>query len=581
MDYRLIMYDYEVFRHDWLVVFRDYETGNECVIVNDIDKLTRFYNAAKDCIFCGYNNRNYDDVIFKGLLVNKNPYKMTQELIEQGLKGYQVLPRAAKDIQLYSYDVSTGFHSLKQLEGFLGINIEETSVPFDIDRKLTEEEIAETIKYCKHDVRSTVKVFDAKKKDFEAHIKLIEMFNLDLKFVSKTKAQLSATILDAEKQPHDDEWDIELPTTLKLDKYSFVKDWFLSDEISKPKAKYSVELAGVPHEFALGGLHGATKKQIYDGIIGCWDVSSFYPATIILYDLMSRNVSDRNKYREIRDLRIKYKGEGNPLQAPLKLILNSTYGILNDKYNPMYDPRQAHRICVYCQLFLLDLIEKIELACGENAQLIQSNTDGTYWQFKTEEDLQIAQKCVDEWEQRTGYEMELDRAKKIIQRDVNNYLLVTEDGHVKSKGAVVKQLSKIDYDLPVINKAVNEYFKNGTLVEDYINSCNDLIEYQKIYKVTSNYKYAMLGDEPIYTKVNRIFASKDKSDGAFYKLKKGKETPDKFAGTPDHSFIDNGGIVSKLIPEKLDKQWYINRAIKEIEKFVGIKYEREGVKNEK
>ena len=34
-------------------------------------------------------------------------------------------------------------YSLKQLEGFLGNEIKETSVPFDIDRKLTEEEISE------------------------------------------------------------------------------------------------------------------------------------------------------------------------------------------------------------------------------------------------------------------------------------------------------------------------------------------------------------------------------------------------------------------------------------------------------
>lgn len=36
---------------------------------------------------------------------------------------------------------------------------------------------------------------------------------------------------------------------------------------------------------------------------------------------MSRNVEDGNKYREIRDLRIKLKNEGDSRQAPLKIVL--------------------------------------------------------------------------------------------------------------------------------------------------------------------------------------------------------------------------------------------------------------------
>src|SRR3712207_8214028 len=53
----------------------------------------------------------------------------------------------------------------------------------------------------------------------------------------------------------------------------------------------------------------------------------------------------------------------SPLQAPLKIVLNGTYGAMKDKYNPLYDPRQANRVCVYGQLLLLDLIEKLEPHC--------------------------------------------------------------------------------------------------------------------------------------------------------------------------------------------------------------------------
>ena len=56
---------------------------------------------------------------------------------------------------------------MKRFEGFMGNNIKESSVPFDIDRKLTASEIAETIKYCRHDVEQTIEVFLERKDDFE------------------------------------------------------------------------------------------------------------------------------------------------------------------------------------------------------------------------------------------------------------------------------------------------------------------------------------------------------------------------------------------------------------------------------
>lgn len=63
-------------------------------------------------------------------------------------------------VPLWNYDVMLNTDvGLKSFEGFMGNDIKETSVPFNIDRKLTPEEIAETVKYCKHDVEQTVQVF--------------------------------------------------------------------------------------------------------------------------------------------------------------------------------------------------------------------------------------------------------------------------------------------------------------------------------------------------------------------------------------------------------------------------------------
>ena len=573
--YKLIFADSEVMKEDWLFYFIDYDTKKEICICNDSEKLKNFYKLCvnNNIILVFYNGRQYDQWIFKAILKDLNPYRVSQGLIEQGKKGYQLIPKHY-EIPLIFFDCMTSFNGLKTLESFLGLDIRETNVDFNLDRKMTKEELQDTIDYCRKDVLATIEVFEKSKDEFESMMGLIEMFDLPLINITKTKAQISATILEAQRPDfkRDDEWDIVLPDNLIIENYTDVVDWFLSDEIQKPKAKYEREVAGVKHIFALGGIHGSTVKQRYEGIIACWDVASLYPSTIIEYDLMSRNVKNANKYREIRDLRIDLKKKGDPKQAPLKIVLNSTYGILNDKYSPMYDPRQARRVCIYNQLFLLDLVEKIESVCGDKAELLQNNTDGTYWKFEDMETLELAKKEVEKWEKRTRYTMELDMAQLLIQRDVNTYLLVTSKGKIKCKGAL-KQPKPLDNDLPIIPKALKEYLVNGTPLEDYINNENRLIEFAKTYKVTGNYKCAYHNGIELPHKTYRVFASTNVNDTEFFKWKKDKETPDKFANTPQHTFYENGDIRDKTIDNyPLDKEWYINQAIKEYKKITGKDY---------
>lgn len=578
MKYKLVFYDFECFKYDWIVVFIDYKTRKKCVIVNDREKLINFYKVCMEnnVILVGFNCRNFDQWILKGIIKGIDPYKITDGLINKGKKSYQLIPRHY-EVPVINFDVMQGFNGLKTLEAFLGMSIDETEVDFNLDRKLTDDEIASTVKYCTSDVNATIEVFERSRHEFDSLIGLVEMYELPLESIGKTKAQLSATILGAKRpeQDRNDEWDITLPDNLKIEKYTDVVEWFLSDEIKQPNAKYKREVYGVDHVFGLGGIHGATSKTSYDGIIALWDVASLYPSCIIEYDLMSRNVEDRNKYKEIKETRLKLKKAKDPRQGSLKIVLNATYGILKDKHSQMYDPLMANKICIYNQLFLLMLIEMIEKACGEKAQLIQSNTDGIYFRFDDEETLKKGASCVAEWEKITRYEMELDKIQRVIQRDVNNYVLQMEDGSIKAKGGVVKKLSPLDYDLPIVNKAIKEYLINGIPFEDYIENENRLIEYQKIYKLGSNYRCVVHNGNEYTHKVYRCFASKNTDDTQIMKLKVDKDKPDKFAGTPDHVFIDNGNIQGKLVPEHLDKQWYIDKCISEYKKFTGKEYKRQ------
>lgn len=173
-----------------------------------------------------------------------------------------------------------------------------------------------------------------------------------------------------------------------------------------------------------------------------------------------------------------------------------------------------------------------------------------------------------EWERRTRFELEFDEYTTVIQRDVNNYIIVDKDGHIKRKGAVVKKLSRLDNDLPIVNKAVVDYFTLGIDPYETIMKSNKLIDFQKITKISSKYEYGVHNGNILHEKVHRCFASKDTSDGILYKKHPSKTTLDKTPSTPEHCFIINDDVREMKIPNKLDKNWYVELAQRRIKEFV-------------
>ena len=293
------------------------------------------------------------------------------------------------------------------------------------------------------------------------------------------------------------------------------------------------------------------------------DADQLYPSLMKHHKLLSRAVREPERFNPILDTSLRLKAEGKKEERePYKLICNITYGAEGDKTNAMYDPLHRNLVCVFGQVFLLDLIEKIEPIC----KLIQSNTDGILILVK-KKNLDELKSIIHEWEERTHLHMSSDEYVTVVQKDVNGYLVIDKDGNYKAKGAYVKKLSALDYDLPIVNKAVKEYLINGIHPRETIMNCDNLIDFQKIYKISSNYSYAVWRGERLNGKVFRVFASTNPEDTIIGKTKGEGLTVEKFALSPDHAFIWNGNVVGVKVPEYLDKEFYIDLAIKRINDF--------------
>ena len=560
----MIFYDFEVFKYDWLVVLVNPDTQTEDVIVNNPTQLEQYYEQHKHDIWVGYNSTRYDQYILKSILCGFNPKKVNDFIIEKGQPGWK-FSSVLNNISLLSYDVMLSTYSLKQLEGFMGNEIKETSIPFNIDRELTEAEIAETVKYCKSDVYNTLEVFMRTTNEFHAVIELIKTFGLPMSYISKTKAQLSAIILGCQRRNWNDEFNIHIVPTLDIGKYGAVLDWF--KECLFYDESFNYDIAGVPHKFGIGGVHGAKEKYHSKGLIIHVDVTSYYPSLMIEYGLLTRNCASPEKYKEIYNTRVELKKAGKKKeQAPYKIVLNGTYGICKDKNSLAYDPRQANNVCINGQLLLIDLIDKLEMIPG--FELIQSNTDGLIVKIPDTDDAfnRLDDICFD-WEQRTKMGLGFDFIDEIWQGDVNNYIFRDVDGKLERKGGYVKELSELDNNLPIVNKAIVDYLTKGVPVETTINGCNELKQFQMICKITSKYKYLIHGDRKLNERCVRVFASKDKSDGGLYKLHQKKTNPDKFPSTPINCFIVNDDVNGMTIPAKLDRQFYIDMVKERVDKF--------------
>lgn len=567
----LIAIDFEVFYADWLMVAINPIERTETVIVNDRDKFKQFFEEHKNDIFIFYNGRHYDQFIMKALLLDFNPKDVNDWIIVKDLPGWKYSDLFNK-IKINFFDVMTTFHGLKTLEGFMGNNIKESSVDFTLNRKLTPSEIDETIIYCRHDVRQTLKVFIERKAEFDAQMALIKKFQLPLEYIGKTQAQLAAIILGAVRRQFDDEWNIRLPDTVQLGKYKYIGDWFLREENHDYSSdiKLKTNIAGVPHVIALGGIHGALDNYIYDckddEIFIMADVDQLYPTIMVEYELLSRAIIEPERFKNILSNSLELKRLCKKTERePYKRICNITYGAEGDKFNAMYDPLHRNLVCVFGQLFMIDLIDKIEGFC----KLCQSNTDGILVKVK-KSDVPRLKEEIKKWEQRTRLHMSFDEFVKVIQRDVNNYIIVAADGSYKSKGAVVKKLNNLDYDRAIVNEAVVNYFIKGVPVEETIFGCDELKKFQQIVKVSSKYEYALHGNKKLNDKTLRVFASNDTKDGGVFKVKKGFN-PAKFSDTSDNCFIINDDINGMKVPEKLNKQFYVELVKKRISQFLGDK----------
>ena len=629
---RIIVVDTEVFKYDWIAVFLDISSGEFSVYHND-NAGVRDYMSQADQIFASFNGKHYDNFILKAIACGADPAlvkSVNDFIIVEERPGWEHWFLRKNKFWFDSFDLMDDTQvgtSLKHIEAHNFAAIEESSVDFNIDRPLTPEEIKSTIFYCRWDVWNTARHLTQRKGYLDCKIDLGRMCGLSpAKALYYTNARLAAKYLGATRVERYDGREYEYPENLRthiidtriLEFFMQIRDTSIPDDVLF-KLKLNITLGGCPCTYAWGGVHGSLTQYFEeatdDRVIQNRDVSSLYPSLLDLYNYISRNCADPNKYRNTKNERLEAKRRGDKKTAKtLKNPLNVTSGAMDQPTNDLYDPRNARSMRISGQLFLTELVQELLDACS-TLKLINFNTDGLMYSVDKVELPKVDTICA-AWEQRTRLELETDEIQKVYVKDVNNLLFVATNGEVKTVGGYLnygiseKGAWKINNDHTIVKKAVIDYFTKNIPVEDTINGCDKIHDFQIIAKAGGGYKsvfrvpadfedrkkrwvkantqkipdgFTKTGKPkyksipPRFTwdcydgprrevqRVNRVYASTNPNMGTLVKIKP-DGTVGKIGGLPDSVIIDNK---NKLTVDAVDKSWYIALANKYISDYIG------------
>ena len=556
-NFKVVTYDIEIFPNCFHCTCKDTETQELLLFEisnrkNQLTELVDFF-ISKGIIFCGYNNKHYDDVVLNYIIdlrrqlsrrtsleVCRSLYKLSKCIIESEDEDIDKFKRWKYANLFPSMDLLTMQFSSKLRVGLKEMqltmhykNVQEYSGSFDLP--IEDSDIDEMIAYNINDVESTTDLLNRLEEDVKLRLYIEDEYGIPC--LSSDGVKIGESILakfycDKTGISYKDLKEMKSPAdsiTLKDVIFPFVryKNPKLQDVLEDMKKQVvdSHERKGYEKKFVLsnlgysigvGGLHSINKPGIFrpneNEYIGHSDVASMYPSLLIKYNLTPSHLGKEflQVYTEVYGDRINAKHSHNKLKdKTLKLTLNAVTGKMQEETSWLYDPFNVFRIRINGQLILLMLIERLlELDC----RIIQANTDGVMYIAK-EENRNRIQEAIHEVEVITQLVFESNDYEAFYQYAINDYFGIIKGYSesknpelIEKKGMFITE-TKLGKGLApvVIPKAVINYFLTNQPVREFIKSDKDIKDFVIGQRVAKKFE-VYHGSEKVQ-RINRFYAS--------------------------------------------------------------------------
>lgn len=610
---KIFAYDLEVYKNFFSAVFVNIEDENDIYEFslhkdrNDIDALVQFVKQS-DLRLVGYNSIEYDDIILKGLLnakgevTNLKLFNLSKQIIFKETKDYSSYLKELRyaDCPFESVDlmtlvsINTARPSLKHCAIHLKYNLIQ-DLPLDPEKVIKQSDIELLLKYNLNDVKATRLLYLELLPDIELRENLGKQYNVDL--LSASDSKIAKVVLDSAygipeiKETKRGVLNVKDLIPSKLVFNSKELNSFLTKLKRKKihedsKINEKVTIGNVICTMAQGGIHSEDAAGVFESdneyVIIDSDVASYYPA-IILNEMVIPEHLDKqrfyNLYKEIIEKRLEAKrNHDNVTAATLKITINSTFGLMGFPYYWLYDSKCMYQVTITGQLYLIDLAEKL---VGAGFELISMNTDGVLFKVKRDK-IDLHKSICQQWQDRTGFELEHDQYKKYVRRDVNNYIAIPYENSSKLKGIFVdgllpnskakKRVFITSFNAPIIALSLQDYFKDGIKPETTINQETDIHNFFFSQRVGKQFDLVAQKIEnrrsvnEILQKTNRWIVSKN----GYRLVKRHKSNGRNYALMKDCNVVIGNDINDVSLP-MIDRQYYIDETWKIIEEIEGKK----------
>jgi hypothetical protein len=551
--------DYETLKNCFVAVFEHYQTDEKKVFVvhplrNDFKEFVNFLlsNQSNGERHISYNGLAFDAQITEYILMEwqwwitlppeeiaHEIYKKAQHVIRlsnarEWLDFYEnsMSIKQLDVFKLNHWDNPAKRSSLKWIQFSMDWhNLQDMPIHHTAEIK-TQEELDMVIEYCINDVQSTKKILYLSKDQITLRKDLTDEYGINLYSASEPRISKELFLHFLAKATGWKKNDIKRSRTKRKEivlkdiilPYVKFNDPVLQDlhknflnvivdpDNTKGSLKFSVPYHGVKIDYGLGGLHGARASGLYEAkdgmIIMTSDVKSYYPNLAIQNGWAPAHIPRKaftELYKWFYDERVKIP-KSDIRNYVYKIILNSTYGLSNDKFSFLYDPQFTMQITVNGQLSLTMLCEML-IQNIPGATPLMLNTDGLEMMIPEEYKEKYMEIC-NTWEEMTQLILEHDQYQKLILADVNNYIAVNEFQEIsqekyekiKSKKpwalireengkyfhADTKCKGRFEFDglalhknksQLVVSKAIYHFFIHDTPPESYLQENRNIFDY--------------------------------------------------------------------------------------------------------
>ena len=531
---------------------------------NQIDEMVDFFNKP-NLVLLGYNNYRFDDYVIGflnknlALIKTNTPENICMLLARTASETIQYFTEGNKEIEenvkglkrnnsFESIDLMK-LHGIQKSLKLVAVSLKWHNIqdlPYPFDKALEENNMDEVLKYNRNDTEITFELLKKVRKEIELRYNLSILYNN--KLLSESDSGISNVLFEkmyTEKTGVTDFSNlgtfrkfvplsdcvfpnVEFKTPALIDLLNKIKSSTLENSNNFEFKMKKIIIAGKGYILGKGGLHSDDSPKKYESdnntMIIDSDVTSYYPSIIINHGIKPERLSDA--FNEIMvnltEERVKAKKEGDKIKADgLKIVINSTFGKLGFEGSFLYDLKAMFQVTINGQLYLLMLIEMLIL---EGFEVISANTDGIITLVPKNKEEKYYAICK-EWEGKLNFTLEYTFYDKYVRRDVNNYLALTTDGKLKSKGAFLQDLDlKKGFDSPVVAYTLKAYFIDGINIEKFLKEYKDIYDFCISEKMGSQFK-AEYDGKPIQKSV-RYYVSTSGKKLKKYKIKINDSQPE-------------------------------------------------------